>query len=336
MKKKVLLVGCDEDNYSVIDFYMKIVETVFHNKEYEIRYVTTRIAHEYDKSTPVFVVTCSDAVKWRIKGFKNIIFWSQGIIPEESRLRHNSTARYIVLSLLEKYALQKSKVCLFVSHYQCEYYENKYRIKLKEKAFFMPCYNCEIEESSFQNEGKYLNNVFCYVGSLAKWQCFDETVDYFKNIQKKVPNAELRVFTPSIDEARQIIKDKGIINAQVKYVKQEHLSDELRSCKFGFIIREDIAINNVATPTKLSTYLSNGLIPIVSKCIKEFELMLNDLHYKVILNNNQDINEVVSLSEENIECSSVLNEYKMFYDRYYNTSLYVKYLSGHIEKIMQL
>lgn len=336
MMTKMLLVGCEEDNHSVIDFYMNIVESVFKQKGYEVCYISYKQSGCFDKSIPVFVVTPVELVKWRVKGFKNIILWSQGVLPEESRLRNNSTLRYIVLSVIERFALRFCKISLLVSHYQCEYYEKKYHFKLKDKSFFMPCYNCELEEASFNTDDKYKNNVFCYVGSLAKWQCFEETVSFFKKIQKQLPDAVLKVLTPSVDKAKNILEKNGINNVVVKFVRQDELSKELQDCKYGFIIRDDMPINNVATPTKLSTYLSNGMIPIVSDCIKEFKSMLTCLHYKVLLDNNQTTEDVIALSKEYIDKSDVYNEYKQFFNRYFNTNKYIKELGEHIEKIMTL
>lgn len=48
------------------------------------------------------------------------------------------------------------------------------------------------------------------------------------------------------------------------------MKQEMKKAKFVFCIREDIAGNHVATPTKLSSYVCNGVFPVYSSCMKAF------------------------------------------------------------------
>lgn len=58
------------------------------------------------------------------------------------------------------------------------------------------------------------------------------------------------------------------------------MSEALADVKFGFVLRNDVPVNRVATPTKLSSYLSAGVIPVFSKYLKDFiigQMILNML-----------------------------------------------------------
>ena len=39
--------------------------------------------------------------------------------------------------------------------------------------------------------------------------------------------------------------------------------EEYPRCSYGFVLRDDIAVNNVACPTKLIEYLQYGIVPIL-------------------------------------------------------------------------
>ena len=54
------------------------------------------------------------------------------------------------------------------------------------------------------------------------------------------------------------------------------------------ITRKDIAINKVATPTKMSSYLANGIIPIFSDIIGDFNKVMGKLKYTVPVGQNYE------------------------------------------------
>lgn len=85
----------------------------------------------------------------------------------------------------------------------------------------MPCFNVSRIEALQVDERKYKKNIFTYVGSLSKWQCFEETLDFYKQIEKIDPNAELKIFTFAKDEARRIVERKVLIIARYYQLPQK-------------------------------------------------------------------------------------------------------------------
>ena len=74
-----------------------------------------------------FLITSFDTFVYLIfKGFRNFIYWYQGIVPEEDFLRTRSKLRRLAFSLVEKISLKKVKFPICVSKYQVEFYEKKY------------------------------------------------------------------------------------------------------------------------------------------------------------------------------------------------------------------
>ena len=114
-----------------------------------------------------------------------------------------------------------------------------------------------------------------YAGSLSAWQNIDETLKIFKQIENIIPEATLTLLTEEKIKAQALIKQYDIQNAMVRYVSLNNLNEELLKHKYGFLLRKDIKVNNVSTPTKMNSYLSSGVIPIYSDAIKDFSKHIN-------------------------------------------------------------
>lgn len=304
-------------NRTVTEYYVQVILSAFHYKGYESHEVTIKEAGNLDRNSLVLVLDSENFVKLYIRGFRKLIVWIQGAWPEESYMRNHSRLRFWLQSKMEKFTLRHTKLCFLVSREQLRHYQRKYQINIEEKVYIMPCYNCEIDKKSFYYEGKYENDVFCYAGGTAVWQCFRETLELYKKIEDKKPDVTLRLFTKDKELAEKYIKEIGIRNYAISFVKPSELPLYLAQCKYGFIIRQEDVVNNVATPTKLSTYLSCGLIPIMTDAVKDFVELFSDRQYAVISNKSLD-REVLKFTDRKIAANDVYSEYKEIFDTYYN------------------
>jgi len=212
--------------------------------------------HATDKNSYIVSDTIQTAFSYFLKGYKNQIVWMQGVVPEESFMRNQSKLRYHLIGIMERYVLKKAKMLLLVSDEMRRHYETKYKLKLSEKSVIMPCFNeLAIVEDAFRQE-KYEQNNFVYVGSLHAWQCFEQTVKLYAEIEKIAGTpTNLYVYTFQKELAEKIIKEQGICNYAVDFVDKDELSERIKGIKYGFVIREDCTVNAVATPTKFSNYL---------------------------------------------------------------------------------
>lgn len=280
----------------------------------------------YDKDTLYFVSDIFTAMRLMLKGYKNIAIWFQGIYPEETLMLNGSKFKYWGTYIIEKYVLKHARYCVFVSVSMKEHYEKKYKISFLNRYTIMPCFNCKLDINSFYENDKYLNNVFAYVGGLTKWQCFEKTMQLYKIIEDSgLPNTSLIVLTKDQEAARKIIDSVGINNYRLGFVSLDELSGVLSKVKYGFILREDNAVNNVATPTKLSTYVANGIFPIYSECIKDFHSNFVKTGYGIGVSDFSSkslLQQVWDIEKKIIDGNSVYLKYKEFFDNYYSNEKY--------------
>lgn len=297
---------------------------------------TVKEALKISKKDDVFVATAiSDVIRLYLSGRKKIFFWVQGILPEESSMRHGKGLRFVILSYLEKLSLKFATHVACVSEAMREHYEKKYNLDLSEKYSVFPCFNTTLNIESFKPELKYKNNVFVYAGGLAVWQCFEKTLDIYKEIENfGITGTKILVLTKDQEQARKLIDERGIENYETGFYPKEELPNILSEAKFGFVIREEHPVNAVATPTKISTYLSCGLIPIFSSCIRSFKLQSEKMRYVVPMEDPSDLEGIKRFMLLPPTTEDVLEEYNELFGRYFSDEKYVKEISGIILKML--
>ena len=124
------------------------------------------------------------------------------------------------------------------------------------------------------------------------------------------------------------------VEPDLRYVPYQQLSKEIQDFKYGFLIREDDPVNNVATPTKMNSYLANAIIPIYSTVIGSFRDNLKELHYAVPVNQADDcIQKIIELEKENINSEDVLADYKRIFEKFYSREYYVAALAETIKQL---
>ena len=192
-----------------------------------------------------------------------IVSWFQGIGPEEYKVLHPGIRGCIgkyYLNFSEKKALRKSDLCIMVSDSMLKHYEQKYNIHLAHKTVIVPCYNKPIDSQAFLVEDRYNRPKFVYAGALYEWQCIRETLMIFKEIENKNPAAELTILTGQREQAEKLVEEFKLKNVEIDFEPLSTLQDRLQKYKYGFLLRRDNVVNNVATPTKMNSYLAAGLV----------------------------------------------------------------------------
>ncbi|AQW22833.1 hypothetical protein [Clostridium perfringens] len=331
----VHIVRCD--NNEVTDFYLDMIDNALKkaNTKKGEEYSSDNIlkieqAFEHDKTDFYIVATSLVALKLLIRGYRNIILWFQGINPEESYMRNGSRMRYYILSIIEKYVLKRVSFIILVSNEMISHYEKKYKLHISEKnSMVIPCFNDKLDIESFDKTEKYTNNRFCYVGSTAKWQKFDTIISLYKEFEKSLENCNLLVLTGDVEGAKKIINEKGIKNYCIKHVKPEEVAHEISNCKFGFIIRDNCAVNRVSTPTKISNYLASGVIPVFSSCICDFAELSKEMKYAVRVMDYNNSEEVLALlgNLHTVNVAEIKKEYQEVFSKYYNDAIYIDKLA---------
>lgn len=318
----IKIVRSSSTNAEVTDYYLDVIGSTMEACG-EKKYDETIELKQCDKKDIIIAPTAVDFIKIYFKGYKNIIYWMQGLDSEESFMRNGSKLRCFVLDLITKFSMKNALAIFYVSEEMKKYEENKFHISTDEKSFIMPCFNVSRTEALQKDESKYKKNIFTYVGSLSKWQCFEETIDFYKQIEKIDSNAELKIFTFAEEEAKKIVASKEIKNCIVTSVSPDKMTEALADVKFGFVLRENDPVNRVATPTKLSSYLSAGVIPIFSKYVKDFYNRTANFEFVVPISDFKPNDKLYKLMTDEINVDKLVSEYMDLFNSYYNPDFYI-------------
>lgn len=260
-----------------------------------------------------------------------IVTWYQGLGSEESLMLTGSRKKMYIWNFLEKISLETSWINIFVSSAMVDYYENKFT-KVKNK-FIMPCFNKKLNLASINQIEKYETPSFVYAGSLDKWQCVEETLYLYKKFEESFPNASITLLTKNRKEAEVYLKKFKINNFTIKFVPLEKLDHELGKYKYGFLIRQNHIVNNVATPTKMNSYVANGLIPIYTDVISDFNKNIQATSFIKLdsaLSVEEQAKEIIGF-ESRFKFSLIeqLDEdIKNLFLNYYNEDIYIKDLTN--------
>ena len=322
--------------HPVVKHYMDVIYKAAKKTSYGAENVDYKQRHVKRE-----VIVCDSpiiALYYLIRGYKNLAVWFQGVLPEESFISHHSHIRSFLLGMVEYMVLKCAKCVFLVSEEMKTHYQNKYHVNLEKKSFIMPCFNeTSLNEVAFEKsiEGKPIE--FLYVGSLSKWQCFTETVDLYSRIeqQARVP-VKLLVFTKEKELAENTVLQFGIGSFEIDYVESDELAQRIQNCKYGFVVREDTIINQVATPTKFSNYLSNGIIPIFSRCLKSFFRISSEYGVGIPCDiMDLDTAAQLVLADMDREHSEIelRVKYQKVFDDYYSTERYIGKISCFLNEI---
>lgn len=312
------------NNIVVLQSYLDVVKDALSLMGYVCEY--TKDLKNVDKHALIVHPMGIDAFKYYFKGYHNFILWQQGATADESFMRNHSKLRYWMLNKMDLFAMKKAKAILYVSQYMKEYYEKLGNCSFGNKSYLMPCFNEEYDRTIFDSKD-YSKKVFTYVGSLDLWQCFEQTVDIYKKIEDKLKDCFFKVLTFDEEKGKRILQEKGVKNYSVKRVPKEEVKKELLEANYGFIIREDGIVNRVATPTKFSSYLSSGVIPIFSKCLTDFTQESLKMKYALALDDEIDVISLLRFVNQEVNKEEVSAEYERLFSEYYSPEHHTKQLT---------
>jgi hypothetical protein len=111
----------------------------------------------------------------------------------------------------------------------------------------------------------------------------------------------------------------------VDYAPKDVLSERIKGIKYGFVLREDCAVNNVATPTKFSNYLANGIIPIYSDALRDFAAV--DAEHRIgIVCNIDDLDagaeKILAHGKETVDAAEMKEKCQKVFKTYYDQEKY--------------
>jgi hypothetical protein len=100
-----------------------------------------------------------------------------------------------------------------------------------------------------------------YTGGLQHWQNVDRMLDVVAACGAR---CEFRFYTDSPDRLHDAARGRGVADRmQIATAPPEELPAIYGDADLGLVLRDDIAVNRVSCPTKLSEYLACGVVPVV-------------------------------------------------------------------------
>ncbi len=106
--------------------------------------------------------------------------------------------------------------------------------------------------------------VLGYLGGLQKWQCIETIVDIVMSLREKCDDIYFVLYT-NFDIPKSLgdkLIQMGPDNYMVKNLSFDMVADNLPLLDAGFLIRENLVLNIVSSPTKILEYLAAG-VPII-------------------------------------------------------------------------
>lgn len=332
MNKKKLGVLINPKSYNDATFYyIELVKKCFTIKDYEV--IESQNIKDLKFCDILFTITLKDYLKTIKYPFKKKIYWFQGIKPEENYMYEPNKIKFFILSLLEFFVLHTTHLNIFVSINMLNHYVGKYKYR-KNNYQIIPCYNQTLNDESFEFKDKYKLPSFVYAGSLSKWQCIDEMLASYKLIEEVLHNASLTILTNDISNAKKIVDNYKLKKYSIKYVEPNDLNKELIKYKYGFILRKKDPVNDVATPTKMNTYMANGIIPIIANIFQNISVFNNEFIINTKnINPNDILLQILKYENKEIISSEIKKQYSEIFEAYYNSKTYTMQLLLSIDKL---
>ncbi|MCI5221277.1 MAG: hypothetical protein D3924_00990 [Candidatus Electrothrix sp. AR4] len=227
-----------------------------------------------------------------------IIYWVQGLVAEESFHKNKKKWRYFIFLLLERLAFKISDKYIFVSEYMETFYKKRYRNLLNKDYISIPC----ISDLRHNNVISRIKNSYCYIGGMSSWQQFDLVIKLMNEVIEINNHAHFFIATKGTQQCNKLLEKYAspilLANTKIFYLENKiDIENFLSSCEFGFLIREDIVLNHVASPIKLAEYLSCGVGIIGTDSLRSYTAQISNSGYliKGKLFANKNIQEIASL-----------------------------------------
>jgi hypothetical protein len=152
-------------------------------------------------------------------------------------------------------------------------------------------------------------------------------LDVFREVLRLQPHATLTLLTKETGRARDLCNERHLMNVTIRSVPAERVVSEMRAFSFGFIIRREMLINRVSTPTKLSSYLAAGVIPVVTSATPALLKILQGTSLKVEVRPKDEPHEIaaaiVSLYEQEIASAAVHRDYSQIFTDFFDDRKHV-------------
>lgn len=275
------------------------------------------------------IVQCRNATATRIalwarRGYPGVrvIFDCRGLLGDEFIYKHRTTQHEASESLRrqlerlegdERIAVAKSDAIFCVSAAMVDYIVTKYGAA-RERCTIIPCCTdvaCFATARKRRREvrerlGLQGRLVVAYCGSLESYQLPHESIRLFRRIKQLEPEAYFLAVTTQPDTMRAAVSDVGLPDDQftIASVPHEQVPKYLAVADIGLLLREQCALNRVASPVKFAEYLASETPVIISEAVGDYSQLVRGERVGMVLPSEEKGDEI------NILLKTFLTEYK--------------------------
>jgi len=183
-----------------------------------------------------------------------------GVVPEEFRM-HDDYYNAVKYEREEELAFRFANRIVVVSNAMKEYLEKKYRNYPAPEFIHFPMFPNFVPYLGPKGMDTGAKPVAVYAGGLHKWQQPEKTFRAMSATDSVCANYFLSPHPETASEmAAEVDSGNQIFFGSMNH---EELMRFYRKCDFGYVLREDNVVNNVACPTKIVEYIANGIIPVI-------------------------------------------------------------------------
>lgn len=119
--------------------------------------------------------------------------------------------------------------------------------------------------------------ILVYSGSLAEYQCWEESLTLFQRLRRKTPELRLLVVTPSLEAARASLAGLPEDAFRVRSAPIEGVNAFLNAADAGLLLLRDDPRNSVCFPVKLSEYGLAGLPVLMTTAAPEAAALAQEI-----------------------------------------------------------
>jgi len=211
------------------------------------------------------------------------------LLKKEREMVKLSDLVFCVSNVLKKYHLKNDPAAentkFFISPCNADsdlfYFSDEIRNKIRHKLF--------LEK----------RKVLIYSGGLEMpWHVPGEIFNFFQRIHEIDNTCFLLLLTHDEDIAEIFLKEYKIQKSNIGVISldNQEVGDYLNAADLSILLREDVPMNNVASPTKFAEYLMTGLPVVISENVGDFSQFVKDHNCGYVLPsdyNSEDLQKII-------------------------------------------
>lgn len=184
-----------------------------------------------------------------------------GVVPEEFRF-HDDERGYLEFNRIERFAVGHATRVICVTESMAAHIREKYRLLTSDQCLVTLPIFPDAEEIAGHPLHREKSKSVIYCGGLQKWQQVEKMFEY---VRKHVSDMRFTFLVPDPDRLKdhyqELYGEK--FPGMALSVPADEVHRYYREHRFGLVLREDVVVNRVACPTKLTEYLQHDIVPIV-------------------------------------------------------------------------